>query len=74
MRQSDSTTVRATRPAITRPDDFFAFWSETLDALARTPANPRFGIPVTSPEGARVLPVRFASLDGCEGPGLPGHA
>ncbi len=34
--------------------------------MARTPANPRFGIPVTSPEGARVLPVRFASLDGCD--------
>ena len=66
MGQPDSTTVRATRPPLTRPDDFFAFWSETLDALARTPANPRFGIPVTSPEGARVLPVRFASLGGCD--------
>ncbi len=66
MRESDSTTVRATRPPLTRPDDFFTFWSETLDALARTPANPRFGIAVSSPEGARVLPVRFASLDGCD--------
>ena len=66
MRQSDSTTLRATRPPLTRPADFFAFWSETLDALARTPANPRFGIAVTSPEGARVLPVRFAPLGGCD--------
>ena len=58
--------VRATRPPLTRPGDFFAFWAATLEALARTPPNPRFGIAVTSPEGARVLPVRFTSLGGCD--------
>ena len=56
--------VRATRPPLTRPRDFFPFWSGTLDALARTPPEPRLGIAVTSPEGARVTPVRFRSLGG----------
>lgn len=56
--------VRATRPPLTRPRDFFPFWSDTLDALARTPPEPRLGIAVTSPEGARITPVRFRSLGG----------
>lgn len=57
-------TVRATRPPLTRPPDFFPFWSDTLAALARTAPDPRLGVAVTSPEGARVTPVRFRSLAG----------
>ena len=56
--------VRATRPPLTRPRDFFPFWSDTLEALARTPPDPRLGVAVTSPEGARITPVRFRSLGG----------
>ncbi len=56
--------MRATRPPLTRPHDFFPFWSNTLEALARTLPEPRLGVAVTSPEGARITPVRFRSLDG----------
>ena len=56
--------VRATRPPLTRPRDFFPFWSDTLEVLARTPSDPRLGVAVTSPEGARITPVRFRSLHG----------
>ena len=52
------------RPPLTRPRDFFPFWSDTVAALARTPPEPRLGVAVTSPEGARVTPVRFRSLGG----------
>lgn len=62
MGPHDFTTVRATRPPITRRNDFFDFWSATLAELDRTPPNPRLGVSVTSPEGARIVPVRFASL------------
>lgn len=58
--------VRATRPPLARPDGFFPFWRDTLAALAGVPANPRPGLGVTSPEGARIVPVRFASLGGCD--------
>ena len=57
-------SVRATRPPLTRPRDFFPFWSDTLATLAGTPPDPRLGIAVTSPEGARITPVRFRSLGG----------
>ena len=60
----DSTAVRNTRPPLTRPPNFFPFWSDTLEALERTPPDPRLGIAVTSPEGARITPVRFQSLGG----------
>ena len=60
----DSSSVRAARPPLTRPRNFFPFWSDTLAALARTPPDPRLGIAVTSPEGARITPVRFRSLGG----------
>ena len=56
--------VRATRPPLTRPRDFFPFWSDTLEVLARTPPDPHLSVAVTSPEGARVTPVRFRSLGG----------
>ncbi|MCY3844109.1 MAG: acetylxylan esterase [Acidobacteria bacterium] len=56
--------VQATRPPLTRPRDFFPFWSDTLEVLARTPPDPRLGVAVTSPEGARITPVRFRSLHG----------
>ncbi len=58
----DAPAVRATRPPLTRPDGFFPFWRSTLDALAAVAPNPRPGLAFTSPEGARVVPVRFASL------------
>ena len=58
----DASTVRTTRPTLARPDGFFPFWRDTLAALATVPANPRLGLAVTSPEGARIVPVRFASL------------
>ena len=57
-------SVRATRPPLTRPRDFFPFWTDTLAALARTPPDPRLGVAVTSPEGSSITPVRFRSLDG----------
>ena len=57
-------TAKATRPPLTRPDDFFAFWTETRDLLARTPANPRLGVAVTTADGHRIAPIRFASLGG----------
>ena len=62
----DASAVRTTRPTLTRPDGFFPFWQETLAALSRVPANPRLGLAVTSPEGARIVPVRFASLGACD--------
>ena len=62
----DASAIRATRPRLTRPDGFFPFWAETLAALAGVPANPRPGLAVTSPEGARIVPVRFTSFGGCE--------
>ena len=58
--------MRETRPPITRPRDFRRFWRETLKELARTPPNPRLGVAVTSPEGARIAPVKFASLSDCD--------
>ena len=66
MSGHDASPIRATRPRLTRPDGFFPFWRETLDALGRVPAHPRPGLAVTSPEGARIVPVRFASLGGCD--------
>ena len=62
----DSTTVRGTRPPLTRPNDFDAFWAATLERLARTPANPRLGMAVTTTDGNRITPIRFASLDGAD--------
>ncbi len=62
----DASAIRATRPRLNRPDGFFPFWAETLAALAGVPANPRLGLAVTSPEGARIVPVRFASFSGCD--------
>lgn len=62
----DASAIRATRPPLTRPDGFFPFWRDTLAALGRIPANPRLGMAVTSPEGARIAPVRFASLGACD--------
>ena len=62
----DAPAIRATRPPLTRPDGFFPFWRETLASLATVPPNPRPGLAVTSPEGARVVPVRFASLGACD--------
>jgi len=62
----DSTAIRETRPPLTRPDDFDAFWATTLELLARTPANPRLGIAVTTTDGNRITPIRFASLDGAD--------
>jgi cephalosporin-C deacetylase-like acetyl esterase len=59
----DAPAVRATRPPLTRPDGFFPFWRTTLAALATVAPNPRLGLAFTSPEGARITPVRFASLD-----------
>ena len=56
--------VQATRPPLTRPDDFFAFWAETRDLLARTPPNPSLGMAVTTADGNRITPIRFASLGG----------
>ena len=64
MGNHDSTPVQATRPPLTRPDDFFAFWAATRDLLARTPANPRLGLAVTTSDGNRITPIRFASLGG----------
>lgn len=62
----DPSAVRTTRPPLARPDGFFPFWRDTLSALARVPANPRIGLAVTSAEGARIVPVRFASLGACD--------
>ena len=62
----DASAVRTTRPPLARPDGFFPFWQGTLAALARVPANPRLGLTVTSPEGAHIVPVRFASLGNCD--------
>ena len=62
----DAPAIRATRPPLARPDGFFPFWRKTLAALATVAPNPRPGLAVTSPEGARITPVRFASLGGCE--------
>ena len=62
----DAPAIRATRPPLTRPDGFFPFWRDTLAALGRVPANPRLGLAVTSPEGASITPVRFASLGACD--------
>ena len=62
----DAPAIRATRPPLTRPDGFFPFWRDTLASLATVPPNPRPGLAVTSPEGARIVPVRFASLNGCD--------
>ena len=64
MGNYDSTTVQATRPPLTRPADFFAFWAETHDLLARTPPDPRLGMAVTTSDGNRITPIRFASLGG----------
>lgn len=58
--------MRSTRPPLTRPDDFFAFWTATLERLARTPANPRLGVGATTTDGNRITPIRFASLDGAD--------
>ena len=66
MSAYDASAVRTTRPTLIRPDGFFPFWQQTLAALARVPANPRLGLTVTSPEGARIVPVRFASLGNCD--------
>ncbi len=66
MSAYDASAVRTTRPTLARPDGFFPFWQQTLAALARVPANPRLGLTVTSPEGARIVPVRFASLGNCD--------
>ena len=70
MADDDSTpmadTVRETRPPITRRGDFRRFWRETLEELARTDPEPRIGVAVTSAEGARIVPVKFASLGGCD--------
>ncbi|MCE2540772.1 MAG: hypothetical protein J4G16_10415 [Acidobacteria bacterium] len=65
MRPYDASAVRTTRPPLARPDGFFPFWRDTLAALARVPANPQLGLAVTSPEGARIVPVRFASFGAC---------
>ncbi len=62
----DSTTLRATRPPLTRRPDFFPFWAETIAALDRIPANPRLGLAVTTAEGAHLAPVRFTSFGGCD--------
>ena len=62
----DAPAIRATRPPLTRPDGFFPFWRDTLASLATVPPNPRVGLAITSPEGARVVPVRFASLGACD--------
>ena len=62
----DAPAIRTTRPPLTRPDGFFPFWRNTLDALATVAPNPRLGLAVTSPEGARITPVRFASLGACD--------
>lgn len=59
-------SVRATRPPMTRRSDFGRFWQETLEELARTAPDPRIGVAVTSAEGARIIPVKFASLGGCD--------
>ncbi len=59
-------SVRDTRPPITRRGDFRQFWRETLEELARTDPDPRIGVAVTSAEGARIIPVKFASLGGCD--------
>ena len=59
-------SVRATRPPITRRGDFRRFWRDTLEELGRTDPNPRIGVAVTSAEGARIVPVKFASLGGCD--------
>ena len=61
-----ATAARETRPPITRRGDFRRFWRETLDELARIAPNPRLGVAVTSAEGARITPVKFASLDNCD--------
>lgn len=66
MSGHDAPAVRATRPPLTRPDGFFPFWRGTLAALAAVAPNPRPGLAFTSPEGARILPVRFASLGACD--------
>ena len=66
MRGYDSTTVRQSRPTPTRPDDFPGFWDATLEQLARTAANPRLGLAVTTGDGNRITPIRFASLGGAD--------
>ena len=58
--------VQATRPPLSRPDDFFEFWAETRALLVRTPPNPRLGMAVTTSDGNRITPIRFASLGGCD--------
>ena len=64
MGNYDSTTVQVTRPALSRPHDFFEFWAETRALLVRTPPNPRLGMAVTTSDGNRITPIRFASLGG----------
>ena len=56
--------MRETRPPLTRPADFAAFWVAARDELAQTPANPRLGLAVTTTDGNRITPIRFASLGG----------
>ena len=66
MSGHEAPAFRATRPSLTRPDGFFPFWRNTLAALSAVAPNLRLGLAVTSPEGARITPVRFASLGACD--------
>ena len=66
MRAHDASAIRATRPKLNRPDGFFPFWRDTLDALARVPPAPKLGLAVRTPEGGLIVPVRFSSLGGCD--------
>ena len=66
MSGHDAPAFRATRPPLTRPDGFFPFWRNALAALAAVAPNLRLGLAVTSPEGARITPVRFTSLGACD--------
>ena len=61
-----ATVARETRPPITRRGDFRRFWRETLEELASVAPNPRLGVAVTSAEGARITPLKFASLNNCD--------
>ncbi|MXY26170.1 MAG: hypothetical protein F4Y45_16835 [Acidobacteria bacterium] len=61
-----ATAARETRPPITRRGDFRRFWRETREELASVAPDPRLGVAVTSAEGARITPVKFASLDNCD--------
>jgi cephalosporin-C deacetylase len=61
-----SDPASAVRPPLTRPADFDAFWTSTLDTLASVPLDCRLGTATRAPEHRRLIPVRFRSFGDAE--------